>query len=191
MLTMRFLWNIVLGLSVVAITAGCDRPQGAQDLPGFKARVAEEPFVIGLPRHYEKPEVYEKFAESHGVYLVSTEQMLTALAAECTNDRCEKIAVRYDDVSGVFKCPRCGTTYTSFGLPQRRTIPPTDRTSNERAKAMTTYSDRALERCQISNIGPLYAPQTELSVDPRKRYQQEDQEWSKPMSMYVWPVGEQ
>ncbi len=166
---------------------GCDRPSGALNMPGFAADVAEEPFIIGVPDKFKTPGVYGEFALSHGVYIVSDDVMLTALAAQCTNEeRCDNIAVRYDDTAGVFRCPHCATTYTSFGLPQRRTQPPTDRMTQERANQLTTGSDRALQRCQIRHHGPLLDPSTELQVRPGARFIHEEQEWSKPLSMYVW-----
>ncbi len=149
---------------------GCGEPASAV-AAGMQSRVTSKSLDIGQPSQYERPRVYSTFGESHGVYLVSGHDMLVALAAECTNTAHRPAAVRFDSVSGIYRCSVCGAKYTRDGL-----------------HIGTSQTDRSLERCRIRSSGQIYDPDTTLIVDPGKRFAQEDQEWSKHTSYF--PLAE-
>ena len=157
---------VPLAVLMVGLT-GCD-PTSASGSGGADASVvAGRSFTIGTIREYQRPGVDAGYARSHGVYLVSNHGMLVALAAECTNPGHSPTAVRFDDVAGIYRCPRCGAKYTRDGL-----------------NIGDSQTTRPLERCRLRNAGPIYDPQTHLMVDPGKRFRQEDSQWSQHTSYF-------
>ena len=151
---------LIIGAALLT-AAACDRP-GPASASGHASRVATASFNIGSPDAYRSEGVYSGLAKSHGVYLVSGHGMLVALAATCTNDGHRPVAVRFDDVAGVFRCPLCDAKFTRDGL--------------NRGKSRAT---RALERCRLRSAGKLYDRDNTVVVDPDKRYRQEAQQWSR------------
>jgi hypothetical protein len=158
---------LIPAILLCGLLMGCD-PNSASGIGANSPTTTEKIFDVGLPSQFRLKRVYKKYAVSHGVYLVSNHGMLVALAAECTNDDHAPSVVRFDDVSGIYRCPACGAKYTRDGL-----------------NIGDSKTTRPLERCRIRHTGPIYDPDTTIMIDPGKRFRQEENEWSKHTSYFL------
>ncbi len=171
----------LLAVAVLLLTPGCGDPNEARANPAFAAKSTGGRFLIGLPEQYERPGVYTRFANEHGVFLVSGHGMLVALADTCPNPiHGRSVGVRWDPVSYTFNCPVCNWKFTSDGLPIAN--------GADRVAAPGRIKPRALERCVIRHYGPLYDPDTQVEVNPvdANRLIHEDNEWSEPAGIYAF-----
>jgi hypothetical protein len=135
---------------------------------GFDVDVAGDPFSIGPPEKYREPGVYDKFVDSHGVWVVSTGKYIFALCALCptgdpTQAESQGCGTRFDSFSGRFRCPCDGTSFTREGL-----------------RSLKPQADDSMWRCRIDLI------KGELLVDPRRRYSEARNQWSSVHSAFVF-----
>lgn len=155
-----------IGVALLAIVAGLFGYSTWHDEPADPALNRDDKrlraFRIGPASKYRQPGVYDDFVDSHGIYLVSAHDMLVALSARSTE---ADVRVRFDDVSGLFRCPSSGALYTSDGL----------------AWADSPAS-RSLDRCRIRALGLIDDPDVEMLVDPQRRFSFEKNQWSMVMS---------
>ncbi len=82
----------------------------------FFPRVLFEPsqiFKASFPNTYAKGEVSNKYQQSHGVFIIRTEEDFYALSARCTHLGCA--VIWYED-GQKFKCPCHGSGFTKEGI---------------------------------------------------------------------------
>lgn len=116
--------------------------------------VVNEPpssFKAGMLDEYATGVVDERFKETHGVWLVRTEEGMYALSTVCTHLGCTP---NWLPNESKFKCPCHGSGFYATGVNFEGPAP------------------RPLERFRI-----VYADDGQILVDKSKKYQQEKGEW--------------
>lgn len=123
----------------------------------FFPRVLFEPSLIfkaGYPKTYEDGEVSTRYKQSHGVWIVRSDEGFYALLARCTHLGC---APFWDQKSQKFKCACHGSGFTKEGLNYEGPAP------------------RPLERLKIS-----LGVDGMILVDKSVKFRHERGEWQKP-----------
>lgn len=165
---MKALWGSCV-LATALLLPGCDGAWSGtpNERAASRDRGRLSPFRIGPASAWATPGVSDAFLQSHRVYLVTNNGMIVALDAQSTE---AGAMVRWDALSGLFRCPVTGAMWSMDGL----------------AWADSPAS-RAMERCRLISLGPAEDPEVELVVDPQFRFRFEDNQWSRVMSNHLLP----
>lgn len=112
----------------------------------------------------------DRHLDAHGLYIVKVrpagETLLFALEAICPHGQGHR--VRFDDMTGRFRCMGDSHRFTREGLPAER-----------------DYQGKALARVAVAVVDG------RLAIYPEQRYYFEKQEWSAPRSMVVLPPADE
>jgi Rieske Fe-S protein len=141
--------------SVIALTVlGCNDETEPGGQSGKRKRgklkLPDTPFWVGASDKYRRPDVYQTFRESHGVWLVSDGTQLVALSAVCTHNYC---GTGYDPDARLFVCPCHKSTYSTDGVNQPG-----------------GKSKRPLERCDIKLQHNPDGAGIQVRIDPTTRF---------------------
>ncbi|MCC6581643.1 MAG: Rieske 2Fe-2S domain-containing protein [Phycisphaeraceae bacterium] len=155
----RRTFHQVAGACVTLTILGCDRrdaPASASTKPGKPAEVPTAPFTVGPVEQFRKPGVYDPFARTHRLWLVSDGRRLLALLNVCTHAGC---AIDWKDKEHIWSCPCHRSTFDLQGRPA----------AGDKAK-------RPLERLALALVTEQGQPV--IRIDPNHRF--DEPEWNEP-----------
>ena len=158
--------GVLVCVGVLMCEAGCRDRGPAVQAKGTAIDISRNTFNAGEVAGYVKPGVYDAHLSGHDVYVVSNEHgMVVALAGVCPHDNTRVV---FDGVTQKFKCPKCGSRFTSNGLKVKGGVSPT-----------------SMARCRVDVV------EGDLLVRPSRMFLHENTRntWSNPFSMYVFEEG--
>jgi len=177
---------VFAGLAIVLFSSGIIPSASRIATSRKRPNWTDQPFTIGPPSKYTKPGVYFDFANTHGVYIVSHRSMIVALSVD--NPYNNK-PTRYDDNIKQYVDRPANHRFTTNGLITgvsghvRKML--NDHAAVKKALAEDESFPRSLERCYIKLQGEPADRSAQLSVNPRHRFIQELNQWSRQYSAYM------
>lgn len=104
-----------VALAAVTIAGACSMCEGVlAEEPGSRPSIADASVDCGDIADYQKAGIYDKFAKSSGVMLVSHEGKLIALSTKCTHKNCN-VLLKEDTIA----CKCHGSRFDTDGKPTK------------------------------------------------------------------------